>query len=321
MPQELLTLPPVYCVVGIYRLLTDPLIRKPVWDKCRHGVRRGGIVAVVWALMTWKLQKAFVGYFLLRQHTSVHGSFYRPCVWVPSAHRRRNLFVSLSFSLAFLIVWVDATLLFLGDQLTGIIEFFLARNLRIAKDRAWDQTVASRGKGEDFWGGYVEEWQHPPRVNSDPPKWEKYVGNRFLRIGISKLLLAPLNFIPFLGLGISAWMKALSTSRGLHSPYFKLKKMTPNEIAVFMEERKWDYRAFGFAAALLESIPIIGIGFTISNRIASCMWAHDLEKRQDLFRKGQLKPLPPRVVTLDNGNQVELAPSRHVGGGSQKDQL
>ncbi|ELU37293.1 hypothetical protein AG1IA_08678 [Rhizoctonia solani AG-1 IA] len=78
--------------------------------------------------------------------------------------------------------------------------------------------------------------------------------------------------------------------------------MTPKEVAVFVEERKWDYRG---------SIPIIGIGFTISNRIASCMWAHDLEKRQDLFRRGEIKPLPPRIVTLDNGEKLELAPSRH----------
>ncbi|KAJ1302982.1 hypothetical protein OPQ81_003274 [Rhizoctonia solani] len=288
MPQELLMLPPVYCVVGIYRLLTDPSIRKPVWDKCRHGVRRGGIVGLVWAVLTWKIQKAFVGYFLL------------------STPR----FTGLSNDRVFgyqvpLDVGTYATLLFLGDQLTGILNFFLSLEER----------------GEDFWGGYVEEWEQPPRVNADPPKWEKYVGNRFLRIAISKLILAPLNFIPFLGLGISAWMKALSTSRGLHDPYFKLKKMTPKEIAVFVDERKWDYRAFGFVAALLESIPIIGIGFTISNRIASCMWAHDLEKRQERFRKGEMKPLPPRVVKLDNGEQVELSPSRHAGVGLQKEKV
>jgi hypothetical protein len=50
----------------------------------------------------------------------------------------------------------DATLLFLGDQITGILYFFLSRNLRIARDRAWDQTLTSRGKGPDFWGSYVE---------------------------------------------------------------------------------------------------------------------------------------------------------------------
>jgi len=65
--------------------------------------------------------------------------------------------------------------------------------------------------------------------------------------------------------------------------------MTPTEVAVFMEERKWDYRSmyslpprftpntayavFGFAASLLESIPIVGLVFTISNRIGAAMWA------------------------------------------------
>ena len=32
--------------------------------------------------------------------------------------------------------------------------------------------------------------------------------------------------------------------------------------------------AFGFAAALLESIPVIGLAFTISNRVGAAMWAH-----------------------------------------------
>ncbi|QRV80678.1 Etoposide-induced protein 2.4 (EI24) [Ceratobasidium sp. AG-Ba] len=291
MPQELLTLPPLYCIVGVYRLLTDPLIRKPVWDKCRHGVRRGGIVALVWAALTFKVQKAFVGYFLLKSPR----------------------FTGLSNDRVFgyqvpLDVGTYATLLFISDQITGILYFFLSRNLRIARDRAWDQTLVSRGKGADFWGPYVEEWQKPPMADPRPPGWEKWIGNPILRIVVGKLVLAPLNFIPFLGLGISAWMKALSTSRGLHSPYFKLKKMTPQQIATYMEERKWDYRSFGFTAALFESLPIVGIGMTISNRIASAMWAHDLEKRQELFRKGQLKPLPPRVVTTEGGENIELTP-------------
>ncbi|CAE6459293.1 unnamed protein product [Rhizoctonia solani] len=125
--------------------------------------------------------------------------------------------------------------------------------------------MISRGKEESFWGTYAEEWEKPPRVTAEPPKWEKYVGNKILRVVISKL--------------------------------------------------------FGFTAALLESIPIIGIGFNISNRIASCMWAHDLEKRQDLFRRGELKPLPPRIVTLDNGEKIELAPSRHAGAGLTKEKV
>lgn len=56
--------------------------------------------------------------------------------------------------------------------------------------------------------------------------------------------------------------------------------MTAHQEAVFIEERKWDYRMFGFVAALLEGLPIVGLVFTVSNRIGAAMWAHDLEKRQ-----------------------------------------
>lgn len=53
----------------------------------------------------------------------------------------------------------------MGSQITFILQFFLKRNIRIARDRAWDQTVASRGKGSDFWQPYVEEWQNPPLLD------------------------------------------------------------------------------------------------------------------------------------------------------------
>ncbi len=71
--------------------------------------------------------------------------------------------------------------------------------------------------------------------------------------------------------------------------------MTDNQTAVFTEERKWHYRgeiaahdfastsftltpafllAFSFAAALLESLPIGGLVFTVSNRVGAAMWGH-----------------------------------------------
>jgi hypothetical protein len=59
----------------------------------------------------------------------------------------------------------DMAILLLGTQITSIITFFLSRNIRIARKRAWDQTVTSRGKGPDFWKPYVEEWDVPPIVN------------------------------------------------------------------------------------------------------------------------------------------------------------
>lgn len=49
-----------------------------------------------------------------------------------------------------------------------ILYFFLARNIRIVRERAWMQTVQSRGKGPEFWKPYVEEWDVPPRPQ---PGW------------------------------------------------------------------------------------------------------------------------------------------------------
>ena len=76
--------------------------------------------------------------------------------------------------------------------------------------------------------------------------------------------------------------------------YYTAKSMTPEQIATFVEERKWDYRgtsspllaasflahlkamttAFGFTAALVERLPIVGLVFSVSNRIGAAMWAH-----------------------------------------------
>ena len=81
----------------------------------------------------------------------------------------------------------DASLLFLTSQITIILNFFLFRNLRIARDRAWDYTVRSRGKGPEFWKPYVEEWARPPRVDVKENEWDKllhsWVGRVIVRRG------------------------------------------------------------------------------------------------------------------------------------------
>jgi len=190
-----------------------------------------------------------------------------------------------------------ATVMFLSSQFTFILKFFLSRNLRLARERAWAQTVKSRGKSEDFWGSYVEESELPPIVDTHRWQWERLLGPWFARFIFHKVILMPFNFVPFLGLAFSAAIKGMSTAKVLHKPYYEAKKMTPEQVEVFVEERKWDYRMFGFVAALLESIPIIGLGLTISNRIGACMWAFDLEKRQQRFRSGELKPTPSPTPT------------------------
>ncbi|KAF8079403.1 hypothetical protein FPV67DRAFT_1405545 [Lyophyllum atratum] len=261
-----LQFPPTYVIVGVYRLFTDKLLYVPAWDKCRHATVRGAVLGAIWAVLTFSLQRKFIEIFLAKSprvtglsNESFFG--YKPPFSLPTY----------------------AAVLLVGSQITYILRFFLSRNIRIARDRAWTQTVASRGKGPGFWQPYVEEWDVPPPVRR-PPGWERLVRRWFggwvgLFI-VKRVILFPFNFYPLVGILFAAAFKALGTAHNLHRPYFESKKMNDKQISVFMEERKWDYRLFGFAAALLEGLPIIGLVFTISNRVGAAMWAHDLEKRQ-----------------------------------------
>ena len=71
---------------------------------------------------------------------------------------------------------IDAAVLLVGSQITYILPFFLSRNIHIACDRAWDQMVASRGKGPDFWQPYVEEWKNPPFLDSNSKSFRGWFG-------------------------------------------------------------------------------------------------------------------------------------------------
>ncbi|KAF8146881.1 hypothetical protein K438DRAFT_1868542 [Mycena galopus ATCC 62051] len=266
-----LKFPPSYVIVGVYRLFTDKNLYIPAWQKCQHGVQRGAVVGLIWTL-TFGIQKKFIEIFLANSprvtglsNDTMFG--YK----IPSLCRHVSSIFCLSMYDSF-TEYQDAAVLLLGSQITNILRFFLSRNIRIARERAWDQTVASRGKGPDFWLPYIEEWKVPPRVVVDT--WtgrfqKQWLGGVTLFI-IKRALLIPFNFYPGVGILLAAWFKA-----------WELPQSPQTGEAVFIEERKWDYAvAFGFAAALLEGLPIVGLIFTISNRVGAAMWAHDLEKRQ-----------------------------------------
>ena len=86
---------------------------------------------------------------------------------IPFAIHTCELVCYFKQAVHFLIFNIDAAVLIVASQVTYILRFFLSRNIRIARDRAWAQTVASRGKGPDFWQPYVEEWQNPPSLPSN----------------------------------------------------------------------------------------------------------------------------------------------------------
>ncbi|KAG7544383.1 hypothetical protein FFLO_03262 [Filobasidium floriforme] len=313
MPQELLAFPPYYVVVGVYRLFTDDKLRPAVWAKVKHATLRGLVVAGVYVAATWKIQKWFVENFLMGGFSLFGKRAQAPPVEV--------LETSLSW-LKKADVVDYTTVLFILPQLTSLIHYFLKRNLRIARARAWDLTVQSRGKPAEFWSkGYIEEWEQPPGIGGgegkgtkgeQQEKWLSWLLFWPSQMALRHFVLFPLSpYLPIYNVAFTSAMRGLYTARVLHRPYFEAKKMTNKEIETWLQERRWGYRAFGFTASLLESIPIIGLGFSVSNRVGAAMWAFDLEKRQHRFANGELHKVRPEDTGLSGTGKVDF-PSRHL---------
>ncbi|WVR06044.1 hypothetical protein IAU60_003072 [Kwoniella sp. DSM 27419] len=308
MPSELLHFPPFYTVVGLYRLLTDPSIRKPVLDKVKHASVRGLIVGAIYAGVSWRYIDWFVRHFLVGSG-GIWGLFKGNDKVREGAGTEGTVNVGLGrFSIPVDVV-LYTHLLILLPQLSSILRFFVYKNLKLARSRAYALTVSSRGKPREFWSqGYIEEWAEPPqsrsgdvgadgrRVRQDT-KWISWILWWPTQLVLRKYLFLPLSpSLPLLTPLVTSFLRSITTGEYLHQPYFDTKGMSNDEIWRWVEERKWAYRAFGFAASLVESIPIFGLFFSISNRIGAAMWAFDMEKRQHLFGNQIIKPLPPSQV-------------------------
>ncbi|BGO96901.1 hypothetical protein NBRC10513v2_002616 [Rhodotorula toruloides] len=274
MPIELLGLTPAYTVVGAYRLATDPNLYRPVWARSRKSLQRALLFAVPYSVLALPLTRLYVTFVLSRSPLSpknVHEAAY------------------FGVSPVAYTTWA-----LLAGQVSALIEFLLKRELRKSREEVYEQTVRSRGKPADWWQPYTEEWLVPPvdRAKRAAEKQSFYVrlSSPLVRIVLLRVLLTPLSFIPGLALCVLSAIRSLTMGRLLHRSYFAAKKMTPFEVELWLAEREVGYRLFGFAAALLERIPLVGLVFSISNRIGAAMWAHDLEKRQHAFRSGELKP-------------------------------
>ena len=81
---------------------------------------------------------------------------------------------------------------------------------------------------------------------------------------------------------------------------------------------------FGFFALLLERLPLFGLIFSISNQIGAAMWAHDLEKRQHMFQRGELSPIvqdAEQKATHVSGTDVREKPGLSSVGSVDADKI
>lgn len=184
MPSELLHFPPAYSFVGLYRLLTDPTIRGPVLDKVKHASIRGSIVAIVYAAVSWRPIDYFIKRFLVGEGWKWFG--LKKVREVVEAHEggRVNVMgmnldlvfckskqtdtVIFSGLVSLLTHGLDTHLLILLPQVSGILRFFVYKNLKIARSRAYALTVSSRRKPPQFWNQVCPNLPHPhaPRLTS-----------------------------------------------------------------------------------------------------------------------------------------------------------
>ena len=159
--------------------------------------------------------------------------------------------------------------MFMSSQIQTIIQFFLRKNICIAHDCAWDQVLASQGKGSESWGPYVEEWQGPPQIGTNPQmSWEKWatssIGQMIIRRGmfyshvssassdlmnLVSVLVLPLSLYPVVGLVITSGIKAIATAQSLHKPYFQSKKIDSS----WKLQCSWRSRSLKFSSPSLPS--------------------------------------------------------------------
>lgn len=169
--------------MGIYRLFTDHSLRKAVWDKVKHATVRGIAVGAVYITLTYSAQRWFVENFLMGGYGLFGKKAIKPppeiletglswlqridAVQCKFAHQERCWRMT-SYPLLIMASsprCTDTTILFILPQLSYLLNYFIKRNLRLARSRAYDLTVRSRGKPDSFWGkGYVEEWEQPPII-------------------------------------------------------------------------------------------------------------------------------------------------------------
>ncbi|KAA1122297.1 hypothetical protein PGTUg99_036375 [Puccinia graminis f. sp. tritici] len=307
MPQELLRFPTSYLTVGIYRLGTDPKINRAIVQEFSTIVKRLVILSIVYCALSYPVTKVWVKYFLLSKRAKpADQDEVAETVGVIG-----GMFSLLNFTTISLVL----------SQLSSIIEFFLLRKLKKTRAKVYQFTIESRAKSEQFWIPYVEEWDHPPLEKAQRRiskwKWYKTITGPIFRLLVLKVILLPLNFVPFLNTIVGSFLVSLTLSERLLEPYFKTKKMSELEQALFMVERENSLRWLGFFAAVLERIPILGILFSFSNRIAFAMFAHDLEKHQHAVKQGLIPKQPDPYRSKTAAIELDL-PSDAIGNFPKK---
>lgn len=133
---ELLPYSPVYCVVGLYRLVCDAQLFAPILHDSRATIVQSALFLVPYCLLVYPLLSLYIQ-FIARS--------------VPTPDWNLPLSPRAFATLSLLLAHVDY-----------ILKWRLKSVLRNSRIRVWEHTIASRAKPIEWWSTYVEEWKEPP---------------------------------------------------------------------------------------------------------------------------------------------------------------
>lgn len=131
--------------VGAYRLVHDPKLYGPIWQRSQRSLKRALLLAVPYALVAFPLTRLWVTFILARSPLSpkdIHNAAY------------------LGISPVTYTTWT----LTLG-QLSMLVEWMLARELKKSCSEVYERTVESRGKRAL---ARLSSCSYEPRLTSAP---------------------------------------------------------------------------------------------------------------------------------------------------------
>lgn len=170
MPQELLSFPPTYLFIGVYRLITDSKLWSPIWSNCQSSIKSTLIFSSLISTISYPITKIWVKFFMKQ-------------TLMMNRYHEESRFLGIP-------IMTLATISIVASQFGWMIEYSLKRKLKQARAQVYKMTIESRGKDNRFWSRYVEEWEVPPIEKAQKRikkrKWYDTISGPFFRFLVIK---------------------------------------------------------------------------------------------------------------------------------------
>lgn len=233
--------PYLYPFLGIYKLLTDFNVSRPILYSTTIALIQSAIITLGYTYISFKYVHWFVTHHLL------NFSYFnlRPLFgWIEYGTRRRMSTQNMEWYTAALLTLFQAAVL--SNALVGY-------KLRVQGIKAGSTLLASRPRKQ--------------LVVTEEKKSSGGLLYRLVKGAIWTTFITPVYAIPGLGQALYIFLRAPSITRTYLDMFAATQYSTYKVSSI----------AFGVPAGLLQSVPFVGHFFVITNCVGMAMWIQDLE--------------------------------------------